>query len=61
MKTQGKEAVKEAGREYHAIDKAWSDAKTKREKATLKRMEAEKKARKEFKQFNEAMIKLIFP
>jgi hypothetical protein len=61
MKAQGKEAVEKAGRECRAAEEAWKAANTRSKKATLKRMEVEKKTRKALKQFNEAIMKLIFP
>jgi hypothetical protein len=61
MRAKGKEALRAAGRESHDAEDAWRAANSKRKELTLKRMLAEKKARKAMRQFTEAVLKIIFP
>ncbi|WP_152536205.1 hypothetical protein [Mesorhizobium loti] len=59
MRAKGKEATAAAGREFHRVEPLWRAANTRRKKATLARMAAEKKFREKIRKFNEEMWKLM--
>ncbi|TPM34204.1 hypothetical protein [Mesorhizobium sp. B2-3-4] len=61
MRAKGKEATAAAGREFHRVEALWRAANTRRKKATLARMLAEKKFREKMRKFNEAMWALMSP
>jgi len=61
MKAKGKEATEAAGRVSHQAFKDWQDANTRRKKAAVERMIAEKKCREKMKAVQDAMWKLVWP